>query len=52
LTSGWRDFVGDRGISIGIDEYGASADYQTLFTKFGINAASIVTAAKKLAGKN
>jgi transketolase len=52
LTSGWREFVGDRGISIGIDEYGASADYQTLFTKFGINAASIVTAAKKLAGKN
>jgi transketolase len=52
LTSGWREFVGDRGVSLGIDEYGASADYQTLFAKFGINAASIVNVAKQLAGKN
>ena len=52
LTGGWREFVGDRGVSLGIDEYGASADYQTLFAKFGINAASIVNVAKQLAGKN
>lgn len=52
LTSGWREFVGDRGVTLGIDEYGASADYQTLFAKFGINAASIVNVAKQLAGKN
>jgi transketolase len=51
LTSGWREFVGDSGVSIGINEYGASADYQTLYTKFGITTEAIVAAALKLMGR-
>lgn len=52
LTNGWRGMVGDRGISIGIDHYGASADYKTLYKEFGITTDAIVSAAKKLVGRS
>lgn len=48
LTIGWRGIVGDAGISIGIDHYGASADYQTLYREFGITTQAVVAAGKKL----
>jgi transketolase len=48
LTSGWRQYVGDAGVSIGIDHYGASADYATLYREFGITTDAIVAAAKNL----
>ena len=47
LTMGWRKYVGDHGASIGIDHYGASADYATLYREFGITTEAVVTAAKK-----
>ena len=45
LTSGWREFVGDSGESIGIDQYGASADYKTLYREFGVTTEAVVAAA-------
>ncbi|MDA7761437.1 transketolase, partial [Aquiluna sp.] len=33
LTAGWHQYVGDNGIAVGIDHFGASADYKTLFSK-------------------
>jgi transketolase len=47
LTMGWRKYVGDSGASIGIDHYGASADYATLYREFGITTEAVVAAAKK-----
>jgi len=47
LTMGWRKYVGDQGASIGIDHYGASADYATLYRAFGITTEAVVAAAKK-----
>jgi transketolase len=46
LTMGWRKYVGDKGASIGIDHYGASADYATLYREFGITTEAVVVAAK------
>jgi transketolase len=46
LTLGWRKYVGDHGTSIGIDHYGASADYATLYREFGITTEAVVAAAK------
>jgi transketolase len=43
----WRGIVGDRGRSIGIDHFGASADYKTLFQKFGITAEAVAQAARE-----
>ncbi len=46
LTMGWRKYVGDQGACIGIDHYGASADYATLYREFGITTEAVVAAAK------
>ena len=44
---GWREIVGDAGEVIGIDHYGASADFKTLFKEFGFTTQAVVTAAKR-----
>jgi transketolase len=44
LTMGWREFIGDQGVAVGIDHYGASADYQTLYREFGITTEAVVAA--------
>jgi len=46
-VASWRGIVGDRGRSVGIDHFGASADYKTLFEKFGVTAEAVVDAARE-----
>jgi len=48
IAQGWRDFVGDNGISISLEHYGASASANKLFEEFGFNVDNVVTTAKKL----
>jgi transketolase len=48
----WRSIVGDTGRSVGIDYFGASADYQTLFEKFGITTEAVVAAARATVEEN
>ncbi len=43
----WRPYVGDRGRSVSIEHFGASADYKTLFREFGITTEAVVAAAKE-----
>ncbi len=43
----WRPYVGDRGRSVSIEHFGASADYKTLYAKFGITTEAAVAAAKE-----
>jgi transketolase len=45
IALGWHRYVGDRGRTISIEHFGASADYQTLFREFGITAENVVAAA-------
>lgn len=42
----WWRLVGSRGRVVGIDHFGASADYETLYEKFGITTDAVVTAAR------
>jgi transketolase len=51
LALGWSKFV-PQGDSVSIEHYGASADYKTLFTKFGITTEAVVAKAKALLGRN
>ncbi|MGI8394075.1 transketolase [Leucobacter sp. Z1108] len=46
IALGWREYVGDRGRSVSIEHYGASADYETLFREFGFTAEAVATAAR------
>jgi len=48
----WRGIVGDTGRSVSIEHYGASADYKTLFEKFGITAEAVVAAARETLQEN
>jgi transketolase len=46
ITSGWEKIIGDAGRSVGVEHYGASADYQTLYRQFGITADAVAAAAR------
>ncbi|HHX47365.1 MAG TPA: transketolase, partial [Brevibacterium sp.] len=43
----WHKYLGDAGRAVSIEHFGASADYQTLYEKFGITASAVVDAAKE-----
>ena len=40
-TFGWREWVGDRGVCIGLDHFGESAPAEELFDKFGFTPGKI-----------
>ena len=46
IAQGWRDIVGDLGRIVSIDTYGASADYQRIYTEYGITAEAVANAAR------
>lgn len=45
LALSWHRYVGDRGRTVSIEHFGASADYQTLFREFGITPEAVAAAA-------
>jgi transketolase len=49
-TFGWERWIGDRGVAIGLDRYGASAPAGTLYKSFGITADAAVDAVKRILG--
>jgi transketolase len=44
---GWRDFVGDAGRIVGLNHFGASAAYSTLYEEFGLTGEAVVSAARE-----
>jgi len=46
LALGWRQFVGDAGRCVSLEHFGASADYDRLYTEFGITADHVAAAAR------
>jgi transketolase len=47
----WYRWVGDDGVILGIERFGASAPAPTIFTHLGITVDHMVKTAKTLAGK-
>ncbi|GAA0971755.1 Transketolase [Nocardioides aquaticus] len=45
IKLGWREIVGDHGRSVSIETFGASADYERLYTEYGITARAVADAA-------
>jgi transketolase len=52
VAQGWHEIVGDYGHTVSIEHFGASADYKTLFQKFGITTDAVVAAAKETLAAN
>jgi transketolase len=48
VAFGWSRLVGDRGCSISIEHYGASAPAPTIYEHFGITADAVAAAARAL----
>jgi transketolase len=46
ITEPWKAIVGDAGLSIGVNHYGASAAFEVIYEKFGITAEAVAEAAK------
>ena len=44
----WKKYVGDSGITFGIDEFGKSAPYKKIFQYFGLTPSNIIKKSKKL----
>ena len=51
-TLGWERYVGLDGAVVGIDRFGASAPYTTIYEHFGVTAQNVAAQARKLLGKN
>lgn len=47
IAQGWREYVGDTGIVISLDHFGASAGAGKLFSEFGFTSERIVSDIKK-----
>lgn len=43
IAQGWREYIGDTGIAISLEHFGASASASKLFTEFGFSPEAIVT---------
>ena len=43
IAQGWREYIGDSGIAISLEHFGASASASKLFSEFGFSPDAIVT---------
>lgn len=48
ITQGWERWVGEHGISLGVDSFGASAPDKVLWERFGLTVGKVVEAVKRL----
>ena len=46
IAQGWHQLIGDSGIAISLEHYGASADAKRLFKEFGFSVEAIVSRVK------
>ena len=47
IAQGWRELIGDSGVAISLEHYGASADAKRLFKEFGFSVENVVAQVKK-----
>ena len=47
IAQGWRELIGDSGVAISLEHYGASADAKRLFKEFGFSVDNVAAVVKK-----
>jgi len=47
IAQGWRELIGDSGVTISLEHYGASADAKRLFKEFGFSVENVAAQVKK-----
>ncbi len=48
VTQGWEKYAGSRGITIGVNRFGASAPYEIIYEQLGLTPQAVVQAARSL----
>jgi transketolase len=48
ITHGWERWVGEHGVSIGVDRFGASAPYGRIYEELGLTAERVVAESEAL----
>jgi len=51
VEQGWRRWLGDDGVFIGMFSFGASAPAKVCFEKFGVTGENVIEAARKALGR-
>lgn len=46
ISQGWHKYIGDNGLAISLEHYGASADAKKLFNEFGFSVENVVAQVK------
>jgi transketolase len=52
VAQGWERWIGQRGVMVSIESFGASAPYKVVFEKYGFTVDNIVSKALALLGKS
>jgi transketolase len=47
VTMGWDRYVGEKGVMVGINRFGASAPYKEVYKLVGLTVENVVAAAQK-----
>jgi len=47
IEMGWSKYIGDKGVFVGMSDFGESAPYKVCYEKFGITPDAVAAAAKK-----
>ncbi len=50
-TDCWKKYVGNNGLTFGIDKFGKSAPYKEIYKHFGLTVGNITKKSKKLIRK-
>jgi len=48
VTLGWRRYIGEHGIALGVDRFGASAPYKTIYEALGLTPGHVAHAVQSL----
>ena len=51
IAQPWHEFIGDMGVAVSLEHFGASASASVLFKEFGFTVENIVKAAKESLSK-
>lgn len=51
IAQGWREWIGDCGVAVSLEHFGASASASKLFTEFGFTPEKVISAAKESIAK-
>ena len=50
-TNSWKKFIGQQGLAFGIDDFGKSAPYKSVYKHFGLTSENITKKVKEMLNK-